>query len=266
MSVGANISPGWDNTVDGRDLPQMAGVVTDFRPHTLRMPWISNAGTREALRVAAENGIDTVVHDDPTLPVEQVVAEIAAIGQPVTAVEGANEPDVPATGYTVAPQPISLTKLAEIADRQQRLYDAVAGRWPVLSPSAVYASNEPALAALPSDIASIHRYHPSDGTAPTAASAALPNVGKPIWVTETGISSYKKGPLCALFGGKYVVTPEQQATYLRSMDSMLRANGAERVFIYSLQNTGTNQCKPGNNYGLYTWDGVAKPAATALRG
>ncbi len=263
--VGVNVSPGWSDTVDGRDIPQMEQVLADFRPHTARMPWIDNANQRETLRFNAANGIDSLVIDNATWTPEQVVNEIAAAGYPVVAVEGVNEPDVPATGYTLTPQPITAAKLAEVADRQARLYAAVAGRWPVLCPSAVYQINEAALGALPCDIVSLHRYHPSDGTAPAPSSAALPNVSKPIWVTETGISSYKKGPLCP-FSGKYVVTPDQQATFLTSMIGMLRANGAERVFVYSLQNTGQNQCKAGNNFGLYTWDGVAKPSAAALRG
>lgn len=266
MTVGANVSPGWANTVDGRNLPQMWRVIADLRPELLRMPWVQNQATLDTLQEAHARGIGTIVTDDHALPVDQVASEILAAPDSPSVVEGVNEPDVPATGYTVQQQPITAEKLAEVTERQTRLYELLAGRIPVLTPPAVYPINEPALAALPSDLVAIHRYHPSDGTPPTASTAALPSVSKPIWVTETGISSYKKGPLCVLFGGRYVVTPEQQAAYLVSMDSLLRANGAERVVIYSMQNTGTNQCKPGNNFGLYTWDGVAKPAGMALRG
>jgi hypothetical protein len=265
--VGVNVSPGWDNTVDGRNLPQMERVLTDFRPHSIRLPWVNNAATHGTVRWAVSRGLDVVVIDHAYDTPEVTVGQIAALG--ITDrlyVEGVNEPDIPATGFTPTEVPIGAAKLAQVADRQARLYETVAGHWPVLSPSAVYRINEPTLGALPSDIVSIHRYAPQDGTPPELADAARLPVEKPAWVTETGFSSYKKGPLCLLGMGRYVITPQQQADYLVQMNELLVDGAAARVFVYSLQNTGQNPCKAGNNWGLYTWDGVAKPAAVALRG
>ncbi len=259
--MGVNVSPGWGNTVDGRDIPQMERVLADFRPHTARMPWVNNAATFEALRFNAAAGVDSLVIDHAYDTPEATVAQIAAAGG-VDYVEGVNEPDVNGG----VPAPISAAQLAYATDRQTRLYQAVAGRWPVLCPSAAWRQNDAVLNALPCDITNVHRYAPQDGTPPEPVDAQLPAGSRPVWVTETGFSSFKKGLLCLFGGGYYVTTPQRQAEYLVQMDGMLRANGAARVVVYSLQNTGQNPCKSGNNFGLYTWDGVAKPAALALRG
>lgn len=269
--IGVNISPGWGDTVDGRDIAQMESVISELRPGTLRMPWVqvdSDGGrTRETIRFALERGIDTLVIDNATWAPEEVVDGIAAAadaGLSVTAVEGVNEADLPPTGYTTTPVPIPPDQLAAARDRQQRLYDAVAGRWPVLTPSAAYRVNVPALAGLAGDIASMHLYPLNGDFPPTPEAAVIPAVGKPVWVTETGVTSYKKRWL--IFSWKWVVTPEQQRDYLVSMVGMLRENGAERVIVYSMQNTGPNAFRNYNNFGLYTWDGVVKPAGVALRG
>ena len=272
-AVGVNGSPGWGDTVEGRNIPAMKTVLTDFKPDGMRMPYMEpgsdNGRTLDTLRFAAQQGFDTVLIDNATWSPEQVAAGAAsyvAQGGRVTAVEGVNEPDVPATGYTPTPVPLSSAKLAEIAARQARLYDAVAGQFPVLCPSAVYQVNESALAALKCDVASIHRYPSNNDFPPTPQGYALPSFPKPIWVTETGVTSYKKGMGC-LFGlGKWVVTPEQQRDYLLTQIAGLRSNGAARVFVYTLQNTGNNICQSSNNFGLYTWQHQPKPAAVALRG
>lgn len=255
--VGINVSPGWGNTVDGQNIPQMERVLADFRPRTARMPWVDNANELEALRFDAEQGIDSLVidhvYDDP----ETTVAQIAAAGQ-VDYVEGVNEPDL--NGGT--PAPIDAATLDSVRDRQIRLYAAVAGRWPVLCPSAAWRQNDAALNALPCDIANVHRYAPSDGTPPDLYDAQLPTYGKPIWVTETGFSTWKR------LTGKWVVSPTQQRDYLVQMDSMLRANGAARVIVYTLQDTGWNPFNSRQHFGLYDWYGNPKPAALdpALRG
>jgi hypothetical protein len=262
-SVGVNVSPGWGDTVDGRDIQKMERVLTDFRPDSARLPWVDNAGTREALRFNASQGIDSIVIDNARWSPEQVVREIAATGLPVAAVEGVNEPDLSDTGYTWTEVPIPLAKLAEVRDRQQRLYNAVAGRWPVLCPAAVHNVNEAAMASLACDIVSIHRYQPCpECHPPTPDQATLPSFDKPIWVTETGISTYKKG----LSYSRWAVTWEMQADYLPKFIEMLRGNGAQRVVVYSLQDTSQNIRESGGNFGLYTWGGAPKPAAHALRG
>jgi hypothetical protein len=267
-SVGVNIAPGWGDTVDGRDIPKMERVLADLRPDTLRMPWVDNVRTRETLRFAIEQHIDTLVIDNPTWTPEQVVAEIAqaaAEGFPVTAIEGVNEPDFPATGYTPTPVPITAEKLAEVRDRQERLYAAVAGRWPVLCPSAMYQLNEPSLNSLPCDIVSAHRYPDIYGAPPAADAAKLPATAKPIWVTETGVPTTKKW-IWWPFWWTWQVTETPQRDYLTQFISMLRANGAERVMVYSLQDTGRDAFNPENNFGLYTWEGNPKLAVAPLRG
>jgi hypothetical protein len=274
-SVGVNVSPGWGNTVDGRNIPQMERVIRDFRPDALRMPWVDSSvddgRTRETIRFAIANGIDTLVIDNETWTPERVVegiARAAADGLTVTGVEGVNEPDVPATGYTPTQVPITAAKLAEVRERQTRLYAAVKSRWPklpVLCPSAVYAVNEAALSALPCNAASVHRYPLLDGTPPTPDEAALPNVGKPVVVTEVGVTSYRRWVIPP-FRWTWAVSPEQQRDYLVRFIPWLRANGAIRVIVYSLQNSGQNLWDGGHNFGLYTWDGYPNPAAAALRG
>jgi hypothetical protein len=57
-----------------------------------------------------------------------------------------------------------------------------------------------------------------------------------------------------------------QADYLPKFIEMLRGNGAQRVVVYSLQDTSQNIRESGGNFGLYTWGGAPKPAAHALRG
>lgn len=267
-SVGVNVSPGWGDTVDGRDMAGMEARLLNLRADTARMPWVdvsSDGGrTREALRFDAANGIDSLVIDNGAADVEAMVAQIAAAGQPVTAIEGVNEPDVPATGYTTTEVPITAEKLAEVRARQERLYAAVAGRWPVLCPSAVYRVNEPALNALPCDVLSAHRYGARPGP-PTASDATLPTSSKPIWVTETGYPTYMARPL----NPYWVVSDAQQRDYLVWMRDTLRANGAARVVVYKLSDDGQRPLRlfePSQNWGLFTKDGTAKPAVAALRG
>jgi hypothetical protein len=283
-AVGVNISPGWGGTVDGRDIPKMERGIADLRPDVLRLPWADNARVRETLRFAKDKGIQTVVIDDPSRTPEQIVSQVAAAqaaGLGVTAIEGQNEPDrccrtsgsslagfpLPVGhGFSTTETTMSADRLAPVRDRQKRLYAAVAGRWRVLCPSAMYKSNEAALNALPCDIANAHRYPDRYGAPPKPAQAAgLPDVGKPVWVTETGAPNYKKWSQWPL-SSHWQVDEAKQRDHLVQFIGMLRAAGAARVIVYSLQNPCSDDFDPGCNWGLYRSDGRPKLAAAALRG
>jgi len=283
-AVGVNVSPGWGDTVDGRNVPQMKRSIADLRPDVLRLPWADNARVRDTLRFAKERGIQTVVVDDPAKTPEKIVSEVAAAqaaGFPITAIEGQNEPDrcCHTPGWNVGGVPLPLgggfstretalpaDRLAAVRDRQKRLYTAVAGRWKVLCPSAMYKVNEAALNALPCDIANAHRYPDRYGAPPDPAQArGLPNVGKPVWITETGAATYKKWAQWPV-SSHWQVDEAEQRDHLVRFIGMLRSNGAARVIVYSLQNPCTDDFDAGCGWGLYRFDGRAKLAATALRG
>jgi hypothetical protein len=283
-AVGVNVSPGWGGTVDGRDIPKMERAIADLRPDVLRLPWADNGRVRETLRFARAKGIQTVVIDDPSRTPEQVVSQVAAAqmaGLRVTAIEGQNEPDrccrtsgssigglaLPiGHGFSTSETRLPADTLAAVRERQRRLYAAVGGRWRVLCPSAMYRVNEAALNALPCDIANVHRYPDRYGAPPERAQAAgLPDVGKPVWVTETGAPNYKKWSHWPL-ASYWQVDEAEQRDHVVQFIGMLRAAGAARVIVYALQNPCTDDFNPGCTWGLYRYDGRPKLAAAALRG
>lgn len=275
MSVGVNVAPQVGNTVEGRDIPKMERLLTDLRPDAVRFGWdLNNQRVKDTIRFCNGAGIDVVLIDNPIVDAngafvyepEQFVGDVAtmeAAGLHVAALEGWNEPDGPGGRPETV---IGVAQLAAVTDRQQRLYAAAAGQWPVLTPSSVFRINDYTLATLPGDIVSAHRYPDIYGDPPSAALATLPVTDKPVWVTETGIPTRKIHYGFLGLQSKYQVTEAQQAVWLPQFRDMLVANGAARVMIYRLQNSGSDLFNPAQNFGLYRWDGTAKPAATAFRG
>jgi hypothetical protein len=215
-----------------------------------RFGWGTDPRTVQHLEWLKATGRKAVVGNtgDPAVWVPQILASPYA--SVVDALEGRNEPDL----FDGADW------LQKATVHQRALYDAAAGRWPVLSPAAGRPANDAALLALPHDIANFHRY-PGNG-APTAAATALPKTCVPAWVTETGQTTYKT------WYGSWVVSPAQQAVWLPQMIDGLRAAGAERVYVHELLNLKVNwssYMQPNDNWGLFTYYGEPKPVVAALR-
>lgn len=263
--VGVNTAPQWSATVEGSDLPKMERTLTDLRPDTNRFGWANNAAARETLRFDQAAGIDSLVIDDPAKSPEQVVSEVAASGYRVVAIEGQNEPDAVGPYDPNHDRPLTDAEYAAVRDRQARLYAAVAGRVPVLCPASLYRVNDARLAGLACDIVSAHRYPDVYGAPPEPQDAALPVTPRPVWVTETGVLTYKKW-VNYPYTWKWQVNETMQRDYLTRMVGMLRANGARRVMVYRLLNPCTDDFKPACGFGLYSYDGRPKLAAGALRG
>lgn len=263
VGIGINIAPSWNSYYQNHP-SLMWACIDDLGPEVVRMPWDDTIYTHAAVQGCVDRGIIPLViyHDyqgtpDATTP-EQFAAQVAALGLDVY-VEGLNEPDLNA-GHDA---PIDPAILAYITDAQQRLYAAVADRWPVLSPSAAWRQNDSVLVTLPSDIGSIHRY---SSRAPVEADAQVPQVGKPVWVTETGWSTYKK----PFPSNQWVISEENQRDWILSMRSMTLNHGAEKVLVYQLMDSVPrdifNQANAGPaTKGVYRDTGVAKLSAQALR-
>jgi hypothetical protein len=249
--VGVNVKPQWADTAYG-DPAKTRACIDRLGAQLVRVPWSTDTRTTDMLRWLANSGrtaIALVSKDrDPALQVEEMWASPYALA--IEAVEGLNEPDLFVAGDW----------LAFAARHQAALYGAVAGRWPVLSPSAGHpqtGTRERDLHALPADILNCHRYA---GNGPP--SAALP-VPAACWVTETGYSTYKT------WYGSYVVSPDRQALWLPELVRKLEGEGAQRVVVHellNLKNNWSSYMQPNDNWGLFTYGGGAKPVVAALGG
>jgi hypothetical protein len=269
MSVGVNIAPGWPGVygANAAQIAQMNHCLDDLKPHTIRMPWVNNAGCINTWQRCVSKNIFVILEDDVNQTPEAVVAQIKAVNLPCF-IEGINEPYPNASGGPAAL--FTPAQVAQITDRQTRLYKAVGGWAPVLSSPAYSigpnaAANEATLISLPCDIANVHRYPDQWGAPPTADKAVMPATTKPTWVTEFGIPTRRVWTWTPPFL-KYQVTEAQQAAWLPEFRDMLLAAGADRVCVYELENDGTSITSPQNNKGVYRHDGSPKPAAAALRG
>lgn len=249
MSVGVNVTPGWGDTVDGRDLPEMARRLETLGADAIRMPFADHPGTYATWKWCVDRGMDVVVHDDPSNypAVEDLVEKVAAQDLPVF-LQGWNEPDLSGLPDWQA--------LA--ADRQTRLYEAVAGRFPVLSQPTAQGEFWEFAMGLPHDVVSVHRYAFVE---PNAGHFALPATDRPVWVTEVGWPTYKQR---FWFWSWWTVSERQQRDWLVFAENQLRANGAAKVFVYKLSDDGTDLFVRDQGWGLFTVAGRAKLAASAL--
>jgi hypothetical protein len=259
--IGTNIAPGWSDTVYGKDLAKMGRCLLDLKPSTVRMPWVNNSATIQTWQWCHDQGFDVIVIDPGADTAENVVAQLTAVGLPCY-VEGVNETDGDGKGGL---KPRDQWFDATVA-RQTALYNAVAGRFRVLSPSVDWTNEPDLLAVAPHDIVSCHRYEYNDRPA-TDVRSVLPATSKPIWITETGWPTFKKW---VWFRQVWVCSEQNQSDWIKQFKATLIAKGVQRVMIYALEDEGTrslsNFTNPSKNWGLYTYEGNPKIAATTLRG
>jgi hypothetical protein len=79
---------------------------------------------------------------------------------------------------------------------------------------------------------------------------------KPLWITEIG------WPTCVNATNQLCVTAAQQAANFTTMVGYLHTTWksyVKAVFLYDLQDQGTNLADQEQNFGLYTYGGTAKP-------
>jgi len=258
--IGVNISPGWGDTIDGRNIPQMWRNIDALKPSTLRMTFVRKSVNPNCVNVwrdAVARGIEVVLIDEPTLPVETVVSEIAAENLPVY-LEGQNEPDGMAVSDPNGWQ-------AKVLDRQTKLYEFVDHRFPVLVPAMDFHKWWDFTLTLPGDILNTHTYSGNSSiNPPIDTDAALPpSDGRPVWVTEIGWKTYKQR---FWFWSYWVVSEAQQRDWLLQLKAMLESHGASRVFVYKLTDDGNDIYTQWMNWGLFKQNGTAKLAVAALKG
>jgi hypothetical protein len=186
-------------------------------------------------------------------------------------VEGLNEWDLfNGRSYNAGVLPSGMTASAFVLYTQKALYEAAHPLGvTVLGPSVGHPNDPTSLAFFPDvsayvDIVNMHLYFPADpASLPIATRVAdhqhFQGAGKPLWVTETGISSYG------------TVIAAQQADVIRGLDVFATSKSIARAYIYELledQKPGaTGTYVPDSaeyHFGLFTFDGTAKPAAKAF--
>jgi hypothetical protein len=188
-------------------------------------------------------------------------------------VEGLNEWDLfNGKTYNAGVLPSGMSASAFVPYTQKALYEAAHPLGiSVLGPSVGHPNDPASLAFFPDvsayvDIVNAHIYFTSNPEAlPIATRVAdhqrFQGASKPLWVTETGISSYGS------------VTVEAQADIIRrGLDVFSASKLIARAYIYELLE---NQ-KPGlsgsmyvpddgeYHFGLFTFEGAAKPAAQSF--
>jgi hypothetical protein len=84
---------------------------------------------------------------------------------------------------------------------------------------------------------------------------------KPLWITEVGLPTCAGGStMCATDAGQAAMLTQLRAYLQRTWKSYVKG-----VFVYDLQDQGTNPNNPEDNYGLYDYAGTAKPALAVFR-
>lgn len=195
------------------------------------------------------------------------------LGMTIT-VEGLNEWDLFRTrSYNVGVLPAGMNDSQFIAHTQHALYVAAHARGvQVLGPSVGHGMEAASLMLFPDvsadvDIINMHQYF---GTNPEALPlqqqvdrhAAFQGAGKPVWVTETGISAYNG-----------VDANEQGDVIARGVATFRDSGLIDGLFNYELLDgqlpgwNGTTFVPDHAEYhfGLFTFAGEAKPAAHAFR-
>ena len=120
------------------------------------------------------------------------------------------------------------------------------------------------------DLESVHAYDTvANGTAGYmnwTISNLRHDRARPFAVTETGYPTMPWSPMNSRRGGGQGVTERIQAIYLLRSLLETYALGAQRTFVYELQDQGTDteQIDKEAHFGLYTYDGRPKPAARLL--
>ena len=204
---------------------------------------------------------------------ELSVAEVTRLGLHAV-VEGLNEWDLFNTrAYNDGVEPASVDTAGFVTITQRALYEAAHPLGIlVLGPSVGHSQDRANLDFFPDvapyvDIVNMHLYF---GTKPeslaiaeiVANHEAFQGSGKPVWITETGVSAY---------GG---VTEAQQADVItRGLAHFAQSGLIDTAFLYQLIDqsepglSGTTYTPDSGEYhfGLFDYDGVAKPAADAVK-
>jgi len=114
------------------------------------------------------------------------------------------------------------------------------------------------------DILPWHTYsRPSDSLDRVVQSRAqlASTVGqKPIWINETNVPAWNESPINNFRPYPWSATTEEQAAYLIQASAYGVAAGAERIFVYRLQDTEWPEA-----YGLLRNNGTLRPAYTAFQ-
>lgn len=114
------------------------------------------------------------------------------------------------------------------------------------------------------DVLPWHTYsRPSDSFDRVVQSRAqlVSTVGqKPIWINETNVPAWNESPLNNFRPYRWSGTTEEQAAYLIQASAYAVAAGAERIFVYRLQDTEWPEA-----YGLLRNNGTLRPAYTAFQ-
>lgn len=188
-------------------------------------------------------------------------------------VEGLNEWDLFNTkSYNAGVLPSGMSASDFVLYTQKALYEAAHPLGlRVLGPSVGHPDAATSLAFFPDvsayvDVVNMHLYFTSTPQSiPVAAYVAKHQVfegtGKPVWVTETGISAYGS------------VTIDAQATVIKGgLDAFAASKALARAYIYELLDdqlpgvSGTTYTPDSGEYhfGLCAFDGTAKPAAASF--
>ena len=189
-------------------------------------------------------------------------------------VEGLNEWDLFNTkSYNAGVLPSGMTASDFVLYTQKALYEAAHAKGlAVLGPSVGHSTDASNLAFFPDvsayvDIVNAHLYFGSNPESLPVAAVAQSHArfqgsGKPLWVTETGISSYGN------------VSAASQADVIRRGLGVFAASKLiARAYVYELLDeqlpgtSGTTYTPDSAEYhfGLFTYAGDAKPAATAFQ-
>jgi hypothetical protein len=203
---------------------------------------------------------------------EQSLDAARALGLTV-AVEGLNEWDLFNTkSYNAGVIPSGMSASDFVLATQKALYEAAHPLGlTVLGPSVGHPQDATSLAFFPDvsayvDVVNMHLYFTTTpATIPVATYVANHQVfegtGKPVWITETGISAY---------GGVTVATQADVIT--QGLDAFAASGLIDRSYVYELLDdqqpgvTGTTYVPDSSEYhfGLFAFDGSAKPAAMSF--
>jgi hypothetical protein len=189
-------------------------------------------------------------------------------------VEGLNEWDLFNTRpYNAGVLPSGMSASEFVLYTQKALYEAAHPLGiAVLGPSVGHPTDAKNVAFFPDvspyvDVVNAHLYFSSDPTTLPVGTVATSHqhfqgAGKPLWVTETGVSSYGN-----------VTTASQGDVIRRGLSAFATTGLIARAYVYELLEdqlpglSGTTYTPDSAEYhfGLYTFAGEAKPAAGSFR-
>jgi hypothetical protein len=266
---------------DGGD--RMGNAITSLGVHYVRGPLIGDVAFLTRLKsfgvTHALLGLDAKSYGKPFDPAKLKsalalsVAEAKRLGLTVIA-EGLNEWDLfRSRAYNAGVMPSGMNDSAFIAYTQKALYEAARPLGvAVLGPSIGHPNEAASVALFPDvrayvDIVNMHQYFgTSPETLPLAQRVAdhqrFQGTGKPVWITETGVSAYA--------GVSYAA---QADVIARGFDTLAKSGLIQGAFNYELLDTDRAGWRGFSyiwdsgelHFGLFNYYGQEKPAAQALR-